>query len=80
MSDDTSPRPERDGGSVLPDLPAFRPLGQEVANPDRACIGCLIGVGLIVLSVAIWIFIYVRFNPELTPRPPVAPHRTKNQP
>ncbi|HVK06800.1 MAG TPA: hypothetical protein VM490_25260 [Armatimonadaceae bacterium] len=71
--------------SALSSRRSPRPPG--AMSPDQACLGCLIGVGVLVVSVALWAFIYWRYAEELkpppTPGPPVQEeirNRTREQP
>lgn len=44
----------------------FPPLGANVDSPDKTCLGCLVGIGMVVLAILVWAFIYWRLNPELS--------------
>lgn len=43
---------------------ALSPLGRGIASPERACLGCVLAVGALLLCAAVWIYLYWRLNPE----------------
>jgi hypothetical protein len=59
---DGGPRPESD--PPRKGERSGRGLPSPGLDADQSCFGCLILVGLIVLSLAVWGFVYWRANPE----------------
>lgn len=53
-----------------------------VSTPEQGCIGCLSGIGMLLLAVLFWAYIYWRneanFHPEWTATPTPAPTATPN--
>ena len=44
----------------------FPPLASKIESPDRMCLGCLVGAGMVALAVIAWAFVSWRFNTELS--------------
>lgn len=59
---DGDPRPET--GKPDGDAPAGRGLPTPGLNPDQSCFGCLIWIGILIVTFAIWGWIYWANNPE----------------
>lgn len=62
----SNPRGEEEELPARADRDYFPPLGEKIESPDKTCLGCLIGVGMVVLAVIVWAFVYWRLNPELS--------------
>lgn len=62
----TPPEPPPPGGrreeAVRADRDRFRPLGEKVGNPDRACLSCLIVAGVAILVFIGCLAFYYRNN------------------
>jgi len=60
------PRPEP--GAPTQGEPSGRGLPSPGLDADQSCFGCLILGGLILLSLAVWGYVYWANNPEFHPR------------
>lgn len=56
---------EQDSLPARADRDQVKPFGQLPGSPERSCITCLTGILLILLSVAMWAYIYWRNTPEI---------------
>jgi len=59
---ESDPRPE--SGTPEGAKPSGRGLPNPGLNPDQSCFGCLIWIGILIVTFAFWGWIYFANNPE----------------
>ena len=46
----------------------FPPLAAKIGDVDKTCLGCLVGVGVVILTLLLWALVWYLRTPEVQQR------------